>query len=144
MKFTDNCIFSETDRWYLQKEAMIFTDVYYNPDATSGGQLVIMIVPYECISDAVERTNTVQGFFDYLEEVANIELIDITDQFFDAVIKDYQDLSPILIGRSDEVMLLMIKIVAEEVETDDVLNSYLEEVLALTKEEGSNNGHFYC
>ena len=43
-----------------------FEAVYFNPDSNAGGQYVIMTLPYELISDAVEQTNDRESFFEFL------------------------------------------------------------------------------
>lgn len=44
----------DDDWFYNHPDSMTFEAVYFNPDSTAGGQYVIMTLPYELISDAVE------------------------------------------------------------------------------------------
>ena len=106
---------------------MAFEAVYFNPDSNAGGQYVIMTLPYELISDAVEQTNDTQSFFEYLEERAShTELVDITDEDFRATMESYKNRPADFVGRSDEVMTSLIQTVAKEVE-DPVLSAYINE-----------------
>lgn len=115
------------DWFYHHPDRMSFEAVYFNPDSNAGGQYVIMTLPYELISDAVEQTNSTQDFFAFLEERASYtELVDITDEDFRATMESYKSRPADFIGRSDEVMDTLIKTVAKEVD-DPVLTSYIEE-----------------
>ena len=115
------------DWFYHHPDSMTFEAVYFNPDSNAGGQYVIMTLPYELISDAVEQTNDTQSFFEFLEERAShTELVDITDEDFRATMESYKNRTADFVGRSDEVMSSLITTVAKEVD-DPVLSSYIEE-----------------
>ncbi len=115
------------DWFYHHPDSMTFEAVYFNPDSNAGGQYVIMTLPYELISDAVEQTNDAQSFFEFLEERAShTELVDITDEDFRATMESYKNRTADFVGRSDEVMTSLITNVAKEVD-DPVLSSYIEE-----------------
>jgi len=115
------------DWFYHHPDSMTFEAVYFNPDSNAGGQYVIMTLPYELISDAVEQTNDAQSFFEFLEERAShTELVDITDEDFRATMESYKNRTADFVGRSDEVMTSLITTVAKEVD-DPVLSSYIEE-----------------
>ena len=58
-----------------------FEEVYYNFDASSGGQLVYNQYPYELIREAKKQGN-VEGFFAYLTENCKEFLVDIDDEDF--------------------------------------------------------------
>ena len=117
----------DDDWFYNHPDSMTFEAVYFNPDSTAGGQYVIMTLPYELISDAVEQTNDTEAFFEYLEERASYtELVDITDKDFRATMESFKSRTADFVGRSDNVMTSLIKTVASEVE-DPVLNAYIEE-----------------
>ena len=125
----------DDDWFYHHPDRMAFEAVYFNPDSNAGGQYVIMTLPYELISDAVEQTNEVDSFFEFLEERASYtELVDITDEDFRATMESYKSRPADFIGRSAEVMNSLITTVANEVE-DPVLNSYIDET---TKTDNSN------
>ena len=117
----------DDDWFYHHPDTMTFEAVYFNPDSNAGGQYVIMTLPYELISDAVEQTNDRESFFEFLEERAShTELVDITDEDFRATMESYKNRTADFVGRSDEVMSSLITTVAKEVD-DPVLSSYIEE-----------------
>jgi len=121
--YAENPIGSD-DWFYHHPDTMTFEAVYFNPDSNAGGQYVIMTLPYELISDAVEQTNDRESFFEFLEERAShTELVDITDEDFRATMESYKNRPADFIGRSDEVMTSLITTVAKEVE-DPVLSLY--------------------
>ena len=125
--YAENPIGSD-DWFYHHPDTMTFEAVYFNPDSNAGGQYVIMTLPYELISDAVEQTNDRESFFEFLEERASYtELVDITDEDFRATMESYKSRPADFIGRSDEVMTSLITTVAKEVVDDPVLSSYIEE-----------------
>lgn len=124
--YAENPIGSD-DWFYHHPDTMTFEAVYFNPDSNAGGQYVIMTLPYELISDAVEQTNDRESFFEFLEERAShTELVDITDEDFRATMESYKSRPADFVGRSDEVMTSLITTVAKEVD-DPVLSSYIEE-----------------
>ena len=125
--YAENPIGSD-DWFYHHPDTMTFEAVYFNPDSNAGGQYVIMTLPYELISDAVEQTNDRGSFFEFLEERAShTELVDITDEDFRATMESYKNRPADFIGRSDGVMTSLITTVAKEVVDDPVLSSYIEE-----------------
>lgn len=124
--YAENPISSD-DWFYHHPDTMTFEAVYFNPDSNAGGQYVIMTLPYELISDAVEQTNDRESFFEFLEERAShTEFVDITDEDFCATMEGYKSRPADFIGRSDEVMTSLITTVEKEVD-DPVLSSYIEE-----------------
>ena len=125
--YAENPIGSD-DWFYHHPDTMTFEAVYFTPDSNAGGQYVIMTLPYELISDAVEQTNDRESFFEFLEERAShTELVDITDEDFRATMESYKNRPADFIGRSDGVMTSLITTVAKEVVDDPVLSSYIEE-----------------
>ena len=124
--YAENPISSD-DWFYHHPDTMTFEAVYFNPDSNAGGQYVIMTLPYELISDAVEQTNDRESFFEFLEERAShTEFVDITDEDFRATMEGYKSRPADFIGRSDEVMTSLITTVEKEVD-DPVLSSCIEE-----------------
>lgn len=124
--YAENPISSD-DWFYHHPDTMTFEAIYFNPDSNAGGQYVIMTLPYELISDAVEQTNDRESFFEFLEERAShTEFVDITDEDFRATMEGYKSRPADFIGRSDEVMTSLITTVEKEVD-DPVLSSYIEE-----------------
>lgn len=62
-----------------------FTHVYYNPDATAGGQLVYNEISFELIREASDGNTSAEGFFDYVASACKQYLIDIgTEDFHDS------------------------------------------------------------
>ncbi len=131
--YAENPIVNE-DWFYHHPDRQAFEAVYFNPDSVAGGQYVIMTLPYELISDAVEQTSDTKSFFEFLEERAShTELVDITDDDFRATMESYKSRPADFIGHSEEVMTSLITTVAKEVE-DPVLNAYIEEIQTKTVE----------
>ena len=132
--YAENPIGSD-DWFYHHPDRQAFEAVYFNPDSNAGGQYVIMTLPYELISDAVEQTNDSQSFFEFLEERAShTELVDITDEDFRATMESYKSRPADFIGRSDEVMTTLITTVANEVE-DPVVSDFIDEIARNVQEE---------
>ena len=129
--YAENPIGSD-DWFYHHPDKMAFEAVYFNPDSAAGGQYVIMTLPYELISDAVEQTNDTQSFFEFLEEKASYtELVDITDEDFRSTMESYKNRPADFIGRSSEVMTSLIETAAKEVD-NPVLSSYIEDTQVST------------
>ena len=58
-------------------------ELYFNPNATSGGQYVLIYIYKNNILEAEQNTNTPEEFFEYLESFCFTELIDIDNNEFD-------------------------------------------------------------
>lgn len=128
--YAENPIQDE-DWFYHHPDRQAFEAVYFNPDSVAGGQYVIMTLPYELISDAVEQTNDTKSFFEFLEQRASYtELVDITDDDFRATMESYKNRPADFIGHSEEVRNALIATVAKEIE-DPVLQSPTDEALYL-------------
>lgn len=69
--------YSEIDRDKFFKTANGFTEVYYNPDANAGGQLVYNEISFDLIREAAQNGKKVQDFFSYLDSCCTQYLIDI-------------------------------------------------------------------
>ena len=63
-------------------------ETYYNPDSSSGGQLVINRYSKEHIIIAYQTAKTDEEFWDYLDSVADQVLIDRDDDDFDSMIEN--------------------------------------------------------
>ena len=94
----------DDDYYFHRPDVGEFEAVYYNPDATAGGQFVFTHLPYDLISEAKKATDSTDGFFEYLDEHAKTELIDLGTPEYDAVLKEYADPHPERIGRSEDTM----------------------------------------
>ena len=58
-------------------------ELYFNPNATSGGQYVLIYIYKYDVLQAEQNTNTPEEFFEYLESFCFTELIDIDSNEFD-------------------------------------------------------------
>lgn len=92
------------DYYFHRSDVGEFEAVYYNPDATAGGQFVFMHLPYELISKAKDNSTGANEFYEYLDEHAKTELVDLGTPEYDEVLKDYAEPHPDLIGRSEDTM----------------------------------------
>lgn len=59
-----------------------FTEMYYNPDATAGGQIVEFTIYNDDIVDAAKLHKNPQDFFSYIEEVSKCTLCDVGTESF--------------------------------------------------------------
>lgn len=59
-----------------------FTEMYYNPDATAGGQIVELTIYNDDIVDAAKLHKNPQDFFSYIEEVSKCTLCDVGTESF--------------------------------------------------------------
>ena len=94
----------DDDYYFHRPDVGEFEAVYYNPDATAGGQFVFAHLPYDLITEAKANTDNTDGFFEYLDEHAKTELVDLGTPEYDAVLKEYADPHPERIGRSEDTM----------------------------------------
>ena len=93
--------------------------VYYNPDAISGGQFVFAHITYELISKAKDVASDTDSFYEYLDENAYTELIDVGTEEYRTVLSEYSDPNPDFIGRNEENMLQLIALAKNEKITYD-------------------------
>lgn len=82
--------------------------IYFNPDSTAGGQIVIQHFSYELIIEAKSNSNSASDFYEYLANRAETELVDLGSPEYDEFLKDYADPHPNHIGRTDETMQALI------------------------------------
>ena len=85
-----------------------FEAIYYNPDATAGGQFVVLHIPYELIAEAKANSNALDGFYEYIDSKANTELIDAGTQEFADYLEAYAEPEPDYMGRTEETMQALI------------------------------------
>ena len=69
---------STLEKFYVDKENELVTQVYYNPDSSAGGQLVYNRFSFDELSKAFEFTEPL----DYIESICRQEAIDIDDPAF--------------------------------------------------------------
>lgn len=69
--------YGEVDRDKFFKTDNGFTEVYYNPNANAGGQLVYNEISFDLIREAAQSGKRVQDFFSHLDSGCTQYLIDI-------------------------------------------------------------------
>lgn len=88
--------------WENLKQSII------TPDSNAGGQFVVLHIPYELIVEAKTNSNSVSGFYEYLDSKAYTELIDVGTQEFSDYLEAYAEPEPDYIGRTEETMQALI------------------------------------
>lgn len=68
-----------------------FTEMYYNPDATAGGQIVELTIDNEDIVDAAKLHKNPKEFFAYLESVSKGALYDVGTATFRETAQSFID-----------------------------------------------------
>lgn len=68
-----------------------FTEMYYNPDATAGGQIVELTINNDDIVDAAKLHKTPKEFFSYLEGVSKGALYDVGTATFRETAQSFID-----------------------------------------------------
>ena len=106
----------DDDYYFHRPDAGEFEAVYYNPDSTAGGQFVFEHLPYDLIAEAKASTNSTDGFFEYLDEHAKTELVDLGTDEYEAVLKEYAEPHPERIGRSEDTMNTLVSQAENEIE----------------------------
>ena len=76
---------SDLDKFYVDKENEIITQVYYNPDSSAGGQLVYNRFSFEDLATALEADEPLE----YIESIARQELIDVDDPAFSNKVREF-------------------------------------------------------
>lgn len=95
--------------YYFHRPGMgKFEAIYYNPDSNAGGQFVVLHIPYKLIEEAKANSNSVSGFYEYLDSKAYTELIDVGTQEFSDYLEAYAEPEPDYIGRTEETMQALI------------------------------------
>ena len=74
---TNTTPINDDDYYFNDAERKEVVAVYYNPDAISGGQFVFAHIPYELIPKAKDVASDTDSFYEYLDENAYTELIDV-------------------------------------------------------------------
>lgn len=70
----------EKDKFFMTDNG--FTEVYYNPDADAGGQLVYNDISFDLIKKAAHKHKNTENFFNYLASGCTQYLIDINTPEF--------------------------------------------------------------
>ena len=121
----------DDDYYFHRPDAGEFEAIYYNPDATAGGQFVFAHLPYNLITEAKTATDSTDGFFEYLDEHAKTELIDLGTPEYDAVLKEYADPHPERIGRSEDTMNTLVFQAESEVTQEKHLPQFYRDYLEI-------------
>ena len=121
----------DDDYYFHRSDAGEFEAIYYNPDATAGGQFVFAHLPYNLITEAKTATDSTDGFFEYLDEHAKTELIDFGTPEYDAVLKEYADPHPERIGRSEDTMNTLVSQAVSEVTQEKHLPQFYRDYLEI-------------
>ena len=116
---TNTTPINDDDYYFNDAERKEVVAVYYNPDAISGGQFVFAHIPYEVISKAKDVASDTDSFYEYLDENAYTELIDVGTEEYRTVLSEYSDPNPDFIGRNEENMLQLIALAKNEKITYD-------------------------
>ncbi len=71
----------------VDRDKFVLTDfgiieVYYNPDATAGGQIVECVISANIIEEALPLSNDTKKFFGYLDMKSKVFLHDINTEDF--------------------------------------------------------------
>ena len=121
----------DDDYYFHRPDAGEFEAIYYNPDATAGGQFVFAHLPYNLITEAKTATDSTDGFFEYLDEHAKTELIDLGTPEYNAVLKEYADPHPERIGRSEDTMNTLVSQAESEVTQEKHLPQFYRDYLEI-------------
>ena len=116
---TNTTPINDDDYYFNDAERKEVVAVYYNPDAISGGQFVFARITYELISKAKDVASDTDSFYEYLDENAYTELIDVGTEEYRTVLSEYSDPNPDFIGRNEENMLQLIALAKNEKITYD-------------------------
>lgn len=94
----------DKDLFFYNPDSEQITYMYYNPDADSGGQLVITNISYEQIIEASKRySDNTSEFFDYIVSVGRQTAVDVDSEFFRASLDKYNSNSHFAEGLTDDV-----------------------------------------
>lgn len=121
----------DDDYYFHRPDVGEFEAVYYNPDAAAGGQFVFAHLPYELITEAKTNTDSTDGFFEYLDEHAKTELVDLGTPEYDAVLEEYAAPHPERIGRSEDTMNTLVSQAESEVMQESHLPQFYQDYLEI-------------
>ena len=121
----------DDDYYFHRPDVGEFEAVYYNPDAAAGGQFVFAHLPYDLITEAKANTDSTDGFFEYLDEHAKTELVDLGTPEYDAVLEEYATPHPERIGRSEDTMNTLVSQAESEVTQESHLPQFYQDYLEI-------------
>ncbi len=90
-----------------------FEEIYYNPDATAGGQLVYNEFSFELIREA-SKQDTMMKFYNYLNSGCKQYCVDIDSAEFMDYLKDFMEREPDYLKDNKETANAMIKAANED------------------------------
>ena len=91
-----------TDKFYVGTNSI--TQVYYNPDATAGGQLVELTISFDDIQEAAQKYTASKEFFSYLEAVSKGSLYDVGAASFREAVQAFIEGKPDFEGCNAKTM----------------------------------------
>lgn len=94
--------------YFYRPDSKRWDAVYYNPDATAGGQFVVIHLSLDEIIGAKENSNSVESFFDVIGQSRAYELIDKGTPEFDKFIREYGEMHPDRIGDNEGTMETLV------------------------------------
>ena len=121
----------DDDYYFHRPDVGEFEAVYYNPDAAAGGQFVFAHLPYDLITEAKANTDSTDGFFEYLDEHAKTELVDLGTPEYDTVLEEYAAPQPERIGRSEDTMNTLVSQAESEVKQESHLPQFYQDYLEI-------------
>ena len=100
------------DKFYKTTNGV--TEMYYNPDANAGGQLVELTIYNEDILDAAKQYKKPQDFFSHIEGMSKGALYDVGTETFMETAKDFIESKADFEGCSLKTMNALKKYAAPE------------------------------
>lgn len=141
-EFVNNDI-GEDDLFFNYPNQTSVEAVYFNPNSASGGQLVMNTLSYELIFDAQRNTQNEEEFWEYLDEFARQELVDIDSNSFKIYATTVNNRKPDFVGRTEESMNRIIA-AAEFGRNFDEASSFYNVHLYGTRYENHAAELVYC
>lgn len=103
--------YDKLDRDKFFKTTSGFTEMYYNPDATAGGQIVELTIYNDDIIEAAKLHKNPKEFFSYLEAVSKGVLYDVGTATFKETAQDFISGKADFEGESKKSMYGLMKAV---------------------------------
>lgn len=113
-----NKLFVKKNYAYVNQDKFFKTDygfeeIYYNPDATAGGQLVYNEFSFELIREASNQ-DSMMKFYNYLNSGCKQYCVDIDSAEFMDYLKDFMEREPDYLKDNKETANAMIKAANED------------------------------
>ena len=130
----------EKTLYFQESEVESITYMYYNPDAYSGGQLVITEVSYKQIAEAnKEYGDDFSGFFDFLDTTGEQRLIDIGSESFRTAVKKFYSGTEFAEGLNADIQHKLVELaVVPEIKLPEVRKIELIKVGDFYEVRGEN------